>query len=174
MKKVEFFFRSIFLKFCMQVPMTSIIAYIKSKNPPRMATLTYSHFGNPSRSHPCAHYTIVHKKALVMLSFFYIIVRNHASARECKLSGRGARRLAAPCFPRRVFWLYICIYRSHRYLHAKFQKDWPEKKTRLFLFKAVVHCFCCRLYMQDAALFHARLALYVRAGTVPSRLKGDY
>ena len=23
-----------------------------------MATLTYSHFGNPSRSHPCAHYTI--------------------------------------------------------------------------------------------------------------------
>ena len=29
MKKVRFFLRSIFLKICMQVPMTSIIAYIK-------------------------------------------------------------------------------------------------------------------------------------------------
>ena len=43
----------------MQVPVTTIVTYIKSKNPPRMATLTYSHFGNPGRSYPCARYAIV-------------------------------------------------------------------------------------------------------------------
>ena len=42
----------------MQVPMTSIITNIKSKNSPRIATLTYSHFGNPDGSYPCARYII--------------------------------------------------------------------------------------------------------------------
>ena len=36
-EKSRGFFRSIFLKFCMQVPMASNIIYIKSKNPPRKA-----------------------------------------------------------------------------------------------------------------------------------------
>ena len=36
----------------------AIYAYIyKVKNLPRMATLTYSHFGHPGRIYHCAHYT---------------------------------------------------------------------------------------------------------------------
>ena len=63
MKSFRFFLRSTFLKFCMQVPMTSNITYVKSKKPPRMATLTYKHFGNHGQRCICAHYTLVHKKA---------------------------------------------------------------------------------------------------------------
>ena len=41
------FFEVIFFKICMQVPMTSNIIYIKSKNSPRMATLVA---GTPERA----------------------------------------------------------------------------------------------------------------------------
>ena len=34
LKKLGFFFRSIFLRFCMEVPMISNIIYVKSKNSP--------------------------------------------------------------------------------------------------------------------------------------------
>ena len=37
LKKAWFYFRSTFLKFCMQVQMASNITYIKSKKPPRLA-----------------------------------------------------------------------------------------------------------------------------------------
>ena len=60
-----------------------------------MATLTYSHFGNHTRSYHRARYAIVHKKAW-REPFFPSTVRNSSSiARKRKFSGRGARRLAA-------------------------------------------------------------------------------
>ena len=35
----------------------------KVKKMPRMATLSYSHHGNPGRGHPYARYIILNKKA---------------------------------------------------------------------------------------------------------------
>ena len=60
-----------------------------------MATLTYSHFGNPGRSYPRARYTIVKKSTMRAFLPYSILVRNYSNARECKSSGRGAWRLAA-------------------------------------------------------------------------------
>ena len=51
----------------MQVAMVPNFTYMKSKNSPRMATLTYSHFGNPGRSLHEAPYNIVHKKSRLEL-----------------------------------------------------------------------------------------------------------
>ena len=90
----------------MQVPMLSNIMYVKSKNPPRMATLSDKHFGNPGRSLYQAHYNIVHKKSCLelfsgLLSSFY--VQNYGHGLEC-LSRRphaaaaGGRALAAAGF----------------------------------------------------------------------------
>ena len=50
------------------------------------------------------------------------------------------------CHPRRVFWLYICKVRCHRYLHAKFQQDLPKKKTQNFPFENLLHSFSVTLY----------------------------
>ena len=99
-----------------------------------MATLTYSHFSNPGRRRHRAHYTIVHKKAWRELSFYPSIVRLYSIARDClsdrpRRAAAGGHMLSAAGF----LTLYICIYRSHRYLHAKFQKDWPEKKLDFFI-----------------------------------------
>ena len=67
-----------------------------------MATLIYSHFGNPRRSNPHARYSLLNKKARkitarAFLPSFYIVLGNYmySNARECKSSGRGAWRLAA-------------------------------------------------------------------------------
>ena len=65
------------------------------KKMPRMATLIYSHFGNPSRSYHRAHYSIVNKKARELSFLPSIVLQNYSDARECKSSGRGALRLAA-------------------------------------------------------------------------------
>ena len=73
------------------------------------------------------------------------------------------------CHPRRVFWLYISNYRSHRYLHAKFKKRLTWKKTRLFSFKAVVHCFCCRLYSLDPFSMFFFACLFVSTICVTKR-----
>ena len=60
-----------------------------------MATLNYRHFGNPGRRYPRARYSIVNKKARELSFLPSIVLRNYSNARECKSSGRGARRLAA-------------------------------------------------------------------------------
>ena len=60
-----------------------------------MATLNHRHFGTPGRRYPRARYSIVNKKASRELSFFFIVHKFTSDARECKSSGRGARRLAA-------------------------------------------------------------------------------
>ena len=86
-----------------------------------------------------AHYR---RKALVKCYFIYYVI-----ARAGVAANRFAKMtISQGCHSRRVFWLYIYNVRCRRYLHANFQKYWPQKKNRLFSFKAVVHCFCCRLY----------------------------
>ena len=64
-------------------------------------------------------------------------------------SGVAATRVAKMpidqgCHPRRVFWIYIYNVRCHRYLHAKFQEDWPKKKLKTFQLK-----FCCNVFGPD-------------------------
>ena len=103
MKKVWLFFRSIFSKFCMQVDMTFIIAYIKSEKSPRMATLTYRHFGNPGRCYHRAHCTIVHRKAWLELFSRPLNMQNSSNARKCRSrrprrAAAGGRPLAAAIF----------------------------------------------------------------------------
>ena len=66
---------------------------------------------------------------------------------EARLGRVAKMPISQGCHSRRFFWLYICKLDSHRYLHANFQKDWPQKKTQLFLVKAVVQCFWHRLYV---------------------------
>ena len=47
-----------------------------------MATLIYSHFGNPSRSYHRAHYAIVNKKEWQELPFSPSIEANCSNARK--------------------------------------------------------------------------------------------
>ena len=60
-----------------------------------MATLTYSHFGNPTRSYYRARSTVVNKKARKWLFLPSVVHKYTSNARECQSSGRGARRLEA-------------------------------------------------------------------------------
>ena len=60
-----------------------------------MVTLTYRHFGNPGRSHHRARYAIVHKKSMTRAFLLFLVRKFTSNARDCKSSGRGARRLAA-------------------------------------------------------------------------------
>ena len=52
-----------------------------------MATLNYSHFGNPRRS-PLARYSLLNKKSTKKRAFLPFIVRNYSNARDCKSSGQ--------------------------------------------------------------------------------------
>ena len=134
----------------MQVPILSYFKYIKSKKSRRMATLTYRHFGNPGRHLREAHYKIVHKKAwLELFSDLLTIfnVQNYSHALQClscrpHAAAAGSHGLAAVIF----LTLYYKL-EYHRYLHAKFQEDWPKKKTKLFSIENLIHCFCARLYV---------------------------
>ena len=82
----------------------TLYAYIyKVKNLPQMATLTYSHFGNPGGSYHRAHYSLF----LPSIGgggggHYYSILRDY-SARECRFSrprrsAAGRRVLAAAGF----------------------------------------------------------------------------
>ena len=152
-KNLGFFWRSIFLKFCMQVAMVSNFTCIKSKKSRRIATLTYRHFGNPGCIYYRAHYTIVHKKAWPdwpELFFRPPNVRNYSSTAREWQSGRshavaaGGRALAVAIF----FTLYIYNYGCHRYLHAKFQEDWPSKNPSFFHLK-----ICCIVFDAPCRFF---------------------
>ena len=93
----------------------------------------------------------VHKKSIWRELSFILLCISTCNARECKSSGRGARRLAAAHYPRRVFWLNICNYRCHRYLHAKFHWDWPSKKPSFFHLNQAIIVFrspCTRVENQ--------------------------
>ena len=59
---------------------------------PRMATLTYSHFGNPEISNHCAHY-IVNQINKVALPSLLIVVGIYSAHTTVDLCGLGARRL---------------------------------------------------------------------------------
>ena len=95
MKKVWLFFRSIFSKFCIQVDMTFIITHIKSEKSPRMATLTYRHFGNPGRCYHRAHCTIVHRKAWLELFSVHRTCKTLVMRANANLGGPTPRRLVA-------------------------------------------------------------------------------
>ena len=90
----------------MQVPMISYFIYIKSKKPPRMATLTYMHFGNPGRRRFEAHYIIVHKKLrlhIILENFQHFYVKKYSHALQCPCrrphaAAAGGRMLAAAVF----------------------------------------------------------------------------
>ena len=56
LKKVRFFWRSILMKFDIQVRTLYMNSYQKPKKSPRMATLNYRHSANPGLSYHCAHY----------------------------------------------------------------------------------------------------------------------
>ena len=139
-KKAWFFWRSMFLKFCMQVPMLYMYAYQKSKKSRRVATLTYGHFANPTRSYHRAHKNIL-QSAWRELSFFYTIVQNYACARKCLSRHPHAAAAGGRAQTAAIFFIHIYIYRCYRYLHAKFQKYWPKKKPSFFQLK-----ICCILF----------------------------
>ena len=134
-EKFWVFFRSIFLKFYMQVPMTSDIIYIKSKNPPRMATLTYRHFGNPSRIHPRARYSTDRRKGDRRQKFG--VQQYSQSMRLVVAATRGGRMpISQGCHPRRFFLFHVCNIKYYSFLHANFQEDLPQKKnSKLFIWK---------------------------------------
>ena len=122
-EKSRVFFRSIFLKFCMQVPTIYMITYIKSEKMPRLVR---------GRQPPRAAATQFALARTSMISYYNIEERKHDESFfvYCSIvrAGVAATRVAKMtisqgCHSRRVFLLYICNYRSHRYLHAKFQKD---------------------------------------------------
>ena len=137
LKKVEFFFRSIFFKFSMQVPMTSNIIYIKLKNPPRKAfgrqppRAAAGQRGSRALCYIVAHYRRAEGKLSSCFLVYYSIVRAVASTtRVAKMT------ISQGCHPRRAFWLYIYNVRCHRYLHANFQKNWPQKKKPSFFIQS--------------------------------------
>ena len=147
MKKAWFFWRSIFMKIYMQVPIINKVTYIKSKNPPRMATLNYELFATPGRQCHRAHYTIVHKKAWWELFSFPLLCETTVIRANAYLVSPTPRRLAAAAYPRRIFLFYICNYIYYRYLHVNFQIDWPSKKPSFFHLKLAdivfrSHCTC--------------------------------
>ena len=73
---------------------------------------------------------------------YYIIVRfTEVATRVAKMP------ISQGCHSLRFFWLYIYKLECHRYLHAKFQEDWPKKKLSFFQLKiwfivSVPDCTC--------------------------------
>ena len=65
-------------------PMGQAGIYIQSKNPPRMATMTFGNFGNPGGRSPRARYTIVDKKARELSFLPSIMHTSSSSVRESR------------------------------------------------------------------------------------------
>ena len=120
-----------------------------------MATLTYSHFGNHSRSHPCAHYTIrstqESMKRAFLLLYYSTIVLVRASANWVAAARRGWQ----PHAFRGGFFDFIYVFTVVIGTCMQNFKKIDLKKNSTFLFKTVVHCFCCKLYTHTHTLTHS-------------------
>ena len=132
MKKVRFFLRSIFLKICMQVPMASIIAYIKLKKMPRMATLNYKHSANPGRSYHRAHYREQASLLVDFPSFLSFLIVCKYNARDCisdrpRRAAAGGRALAGA-----FFFKFINAFTYSIGTFRQFFKKIDRRKNRTF------------------------------------------
>ena len=69
-------------------------------------------------------------------AFLFIVI---ARSRICDQGWQNAYKSGLPSAA--IFLFYIYIIRCHRYLHANFQEDLPQKKTQNFSFENLLHCF---------------------------------
>ena len=81
-------------------------------------------------------------------AFLFIVI---ARSRICDQGWQNAYKSGLPSAA--IFLFYIYIIRCHRYLHANFQEDLPQKKTQNFSFENLLHCFWRTLYYVVETIF---------------------